>query len=114
MKRLDIIILHEHMRTVNNTLHKHNVGGMTFYDIKGRGHSKNESEHVGTGVMEYVPEFGPWTKVEVVVSDPQAKQIIDDILKVISTGSASDGKIFVYEVAEAYYLGTMKTGNIAL
>jgi nitrogen regulatory protein PII len=35
-------------------LHKHNVGGMTFYDIKGRGHSKNEPIYVGTGLMKYV------------------------------------------------------------
>ena len=39
MKRLDIIISHEHIAEVNDTLHKNKVGGMTFYDIKGRGHS---------------------------------------------------------------------------
>ena len=40
MKRLDIIIPHEHLQEVNDILHKHKVGGMTFYDIKGRGRSK--------------------------------------------------------------------------
>jgi nitrogen regulatory protein PII len=41
MKRLDIIISHEHIAEVNDTLHKNKVGGMTFYDIKGRGHSRS-------------------------------------------------------------------------
>ena len=114
MKRLDIIISHEHIAEVNDTLHKNKVGGMTFYDIKGRGRSKNEPIYVGTGVMKYVPEFGLGTKVEVLVSDSQAKQIIDDILNIISTGSAYDGKIFVYDVIEAYDIGTKKSGDSAI
>jgi nitrogen regulatory protein P-II 1 len=40
MKRLDIILPHEHVEEVDKILHKQNVGGMTFYDIKGRGRSK--------------------------------------------------------------------------
>jgi nitrogen regulatory protein P-II 1 len=114
MKRLDIIVPHERVAEVNKLLHKHNVGGMTFYDIKGRGRSKNEPVYVGTGVMKYVPEFGPGTKIEVLVSDSQANQIIDDILETVSTGSASDGKIFVYDVVKAYDLGTKRTGDPAL
>ena len=114
MKKLDIIISHEHLAEVNDTLHKNKVGGMTFYDIKGRGHSKYEPVDVGRGVRRYVPEFGSWTKVEILVTDSQAKQIIDDILEVISTGSASDGKILVYEVAEAYDIGTKETGDNAI
>jgi nitrogen regulatory protein P-II 1 len=114
MKKLDIIVPHEHVGEINKLLHKHNVGGMTFYDIKGRGRSKNEPIYVGTGVMKYVPEFESRTKVEVLVSDSQANQIIDDILKVISTGSASDGKIFVYDVKEAYDIGTKGSGDMAL
>ncbi len=46
MKRLDIIIPHERVGELNELLHKHNVGGMTFYDIKGRGRSKNEPIYV--------------------------------------------------------------------
>ena len=40
MKRLDIIVPHELVGEINVILHKHNVGGMTFYDVKGRGRSK--------------------------------------------------------------------------
>jgi nitrogen regulatory protein P-II 1 len=69
---------------------------------------------VGRGVMRYVPEFGSRTKIEVLVKDSLAKEIIDDLLKNISTGSTSDGKIFVYDVAEAYDIGSKESGDSAL
>jgi nitrogen regulatory protein P-II 1 len=114
MKRLDIIIPHERLSEVNDILHKHKVGGITFYDIKGRGRAKQEPVAVGRGVMRYVPEFGSRTKIEVLVKDSLAKEIIDDLLKNISTGSTSDGKIFVYDVAEAYDIGSKESGDSAL
>ena len=114
MKQIDIVFPHERLQEVNKILYKHKVGGLSFYDIKGRGRSKNEPVYVGTGVMKYVPEFEPGTKVEVLVSDSQAKQIIDDILNIVSTGSAFDGKIFVYDVKEAYDIGTKRVDDMAL
>lgn len=114
MKRLDIIIPHERLQEVNDILHKNKVGGMTFYDIKGRGSSKREPVSVGRGIMRYVPEFASRMKIEVIVSDSLAKPIIDDILNVIGTGSDYDGKIFVYDVAEAYDIGTKETSDSAL
>jgi len=114
MKRLDIIIPHERVSQLNELLHKHKVGGMTFYDVKGRGRSKNEPVHIGTGVMQYVPEFGARTKVEILVPDAQVKPMIDDILKTVTTDSVSDGKIFVYDVSEANDMGTKKSGDAAL
>ena len=114
MKRLDILIPHERLDDVNELLHKHKVGGMSFYEIKGRGRAKREPVAVGRGVMRYTPEFGFRTKVEVLVSDTTAKEIIEDVLKVLSTGSASDGKIFIYDVAEAYDIGSKERGDTAL
>lgn len=114
MKRLDLIIPHERLEDVNEILHTHKVGGMSFYDIKGRGRAKREPVSVGRGVMRYVPEYGFRTKIEVLVSDALAKAIIADVMKKISTGSASDGKIFVYDVAEAYDIGSKEQGDEAL
>ncbi|AFU58990.1 putative nitrogen regulatory protein P-II [Candidatus Nitrososphaera gargensis Ga9.2] len=114
MKKLDIIIPHENLVDVNRILHKHGVGGMSFYDIKGRGRAKQEPVSVGRGVMTYVPEFGYRTKIEVVVSDALAKSIIADVLKLLGTGSSAIGKIFVYDVKEAYDLGTKEEGDSAL
>jgi nitrogen regulatory protein P-II 1 len=114
MKRLDILIPHEHLMQVNNILHKHKVGGMSFYDVKGRGRAKYEPVSVGRGVISYVPEFGHRTKIEVVVSDALAKSIIADLLKVLGTGEKAIGKIFVYDVAEAYDIGSKEKGDVAL
>jgi nitrogen regulatory protein P-II 1 len=114
MKKLDIIIPHENFVDVNKLLHKHMVGGMTFYDIKGRGRAKQEPVSVGRGVVTYVPEFGYRTKIEVVVSDALAKAIVNDVLKIFGTGSSAFGKIFVYDVEDAYDLGTAERGDLAL
>ena len=122
MKQLDIIIPHERLPEVNNILYNHKVGGMLYYDIKGRGRVKREpiEERVhgagggyGTG-RKYIPEFGTRTKIEVLVTDSTYKQLIDEILNTVSTGSAADGKIFVKDISEAYDIGSKQTGDPAL
>jgi nitrogen regulatory protein P-II 1 len=114
MKRLDLIIPQERFHEVNELLRKHKVGGLTAFDVKGRGRAKNEPIAIAKGTMRYIPEFGSRTKIEVLVSDSLIKSIIDDMLKIISTGSASDGKIFVYDVEEAYDVGSKQTGDNAI
>ena len=69
--------------------------------------------YLQVGVMKYIPEFGLATKVEVLVPDQESKDIIDDIVKITGIGSTS-GKIFVYDVVEAYDIGTKTTGDTAL
>lgn len=114
LKRIDLIIPLERLRDLNDLLHEHNVGGLTFYDVKGRGRTRQEPVAVGRGVMRYVPEFGSRMKVEVLVSKEKMKPLIDDILAKIGTGSLSDGKIFVYDVSEAYDIGSKESGDNAL
>ncbi len=114
MKRLDVIIHHEQVGKVSDSLRKNDVGGLPFCEIRGRGRSKYAPEHVGTGVMEYTPDFGPWMKIEVLVADSKVKQIVDDLLQAISRGPTSDGKIFIYDVAEAIDIGTKRTGDIVI
>lgn len=114
LKRIDLIIPLERLRDLNDLLHEHNVGGLTFYDVKGRGRTRQEPVAVGRGVMRYVPEFGSRLKVEVLVSKEKMKPLIDDILAKIGTGSLSDGKIFVYDVSEAYDIGSKESGDNAL
>jgi nitrogen regulatory protein P-II 1 len=114
MKRLDITIPHEYLVDINQILHKHRVGGMTFYDIKGRGKTKNEPVAVGRSSKRYVPEFGYHTKIEVIVSNELAKTIIRDVLNMVSDGSSATGKIFVYDVEEIYDLASGEKGESAL
>ena len=119
MKQIDIIFPHERLNEVNDILYKHKVGGLSFYDIKGRGRVERKpvAERTAGGYQTgrtYVPEFGTRTKLEVLVPDSSAKQIIDDLLGSLSTGSVSDGKIFVKDVTEAYDIGSKQSGDAAL
>jgi|SRR5689334_21532612 nitrogen regulatory protein P-II 1 len=117
MKQIEIVVPQERLPEVNAILYKHNVGGMMFYDIKGRGRAKREAPVV-TNVYnygkKYVPEFGSRTKVDVMVSDPLSKQIVNDLITNLSTGSSSDGKIFVKDIFEAYDIGSKQEGEVAL
>lgn len=120
MKEVNIIVAHERLNDVNGVLRRHNVGGMYFDDITGRGRAKNEQvyelvapDRYKTGKI-YIPEFGSRTKVTVIIPDSLAKNLIDDIIGAISTGSAGDGKIFVKDISEAYDIGTKKSGEMAI
>jgi nitrogen regulatory protein P-II 1 len=117
MKQIEIIVPHERLSEVNDILYKHKVGGMMFYDIKGRGHAKRQATVITDTYnygKKYVPEFGSRTKVDVMVSDASSKQIVDELINNLSTGSASDGKIFVKDISEAYDIGSKQNGEIAL
>jgi nitrogen regulatory protein P-II 1 len=109
MKKLEVILAHERLIEVNNLLHKHKVGGMNYHLIRGRGGSKSEAIFPGRGIERYVPEFVTRTKIEVVTTDETASKIINDILEIMRSG-----KIFVYEVIEAYDFKNKEFGNAAL
>lgn len=98
---------------LNALLHKHKVGGMSFFDVKGRGRTKQQPFNVGRGVMTYIPEFRFRTKVEVLIADQLAKRIVDYVLKTFCRVTPAIGKVFVYVVAEAYDLGTRENGDKA-
>ena len=114
MKRLDIIIPPEHLRDLNKLLYKYNVGGMSFHDVKGRGRTQSEPVTVGYSRITYVPEFGYRTKIEVVVSDLQAENIINEVLEVLGGGAGIIGKIFVFEVVEAHDIPSHEKDDAAL
>ena len=117
MKQIEIIIPHERLSKVNDILFKHKVGGMMFNEIKGRGRAEREATVVIDGYnygQKYVPEFGSRTRVDVMVPDSLSKQIVDEIIKNLSTGSASDGKIFDKDVSEVYDIGSRQHGEMAL
>jgi nitrogen regulatory protein PII len=69
---------------------------------------------VDRGVVTYVPEFGYRTKIEVVVSDTLAEAIVNDVLKLLGTGSSAVSKIFIYDIKEAYDLGTREEEDLML
>lgn len=118
MKEIDIFISQERLFEVTDILHKHKVGGITFFEISGSGRTKREP--IPQMVREYmsgkniVPEFVKRFKVEAIVPDSSAQQIVDDVLNNINPGSDAHGMIFVKDVSNAYEIGTKQSGDAAL
>ncbi|MDQ5876749.1 MAG: P-II family nitrogen regulator [Thermoproteota archaeon] len=120
MKEISLFILREDLERVTEILRKHNVGGITFYEINGAGRTKREA--VPEMVRAYMtgrmitPDYAKRTKVETIVSDSAVNQIVDDISNSLGqrAGGEAHGMIFIKEVSDAYELGTKQRGEAVL
>ena len=83
--------------------------GMTVTEVKGFGRQKGHTEFYRGA--EYVVEFLPKTKIEVVVSDEQAEKVVETIINSARTGNIGDGKIFVYDIKDVIRIRTGERGK---
>ncbi|MCW9036161.1 MAG: P-II family nitrogen regulator [Alphaproteobacteria bacterium] len=86
--------------------------GLTASEVKGFGRQKGQTE-IYRGA-EYVVNFLPKVKIEVVVPDDQTEVVVETIAKAAQTGKIGDGKIFVYDVSKAIRIRTGESGDEAL
>src|SRR5829696_538750 len=102
MKKIEIIIPHERIDNANRILNKFGIRDeMSFYQINGnRDKTEFTSVPVGRSNIMYTPKYGGRTKIEALVED--------SLVKKLTTGSVSDGKIFVYDAFEVYDIGSGK------
>ena len=120
MKEISLFIIRDDLERVTEILRKHNVGGITFYEINGAGRTKREA--VPEMVRAYMtgrmitPDYAKRTKVEAIVSDSLVNPILEDISNSLSqhTGDEAHGMIFIKEVSDAYELGTKQRGEAVL
>jgi nitrogen regulatory protein P-II 1 len=112
MKKIEAVIKPFKLDEVKDALHEIGISGMTVIDVKGFGRQKGHTE-LYRGA-EYVIEFIPKIKIEVVVTDELFQNAMATIEKCAKTGKIGDGKIFVYEVIEAVRIRTGERGNIVL
>lgn len=112
MKKIDAIIKPFKIDEVKKALSDLGVVGMTVSEVKGFGRQKGHTE-LYRGA-EYVVEFLPKLRVEVVVPDEKASQVIESLSSVAKTGSVGDGKIFVSDVADVVRIRTGEHGEAAL
>ena len=120
MKEISLFIIRDDLERVTEILRKHNVGGITFYEINGAGRTKREA--VPEMVRAYMtgrmitPDYAKRTKVEAIVSDSLVNPILEDISNSLSqhTGDEAHGMIFIKEVSDAYELGTKQRGDAVL
>ena len=118
MKEISLFIRPEDFSKVVGILRKNNVGGITFFETNGSGRKKHDPvpERVRmymTGKM-VTPEFVKGTKVEVIVPDSSADQIVEDILNNLNSDTGAHGMIFVKDVSGAYEIGTNLKGESVL
>jgi nitrogen regulatory protein P-II 1 len=112
MKKIEAVIKPFKLDEVKEALQELGVQGMTVLEAKGYGRQKGHTE-LYRGA-EYVIDFLPKIKVEVVVSDDQAQGVVDAIVAAARTGRIGDGKIFVSDVSEAIRIRTGESGAAAL
>ena len=85
---------------------------MTVTEVKGFGRQKGHTE-IYRG-SEYTVDFLPKVKIETVLPDGLARQAVEAIIKAAKTGKIGDGKVFVYDVADAYRIRTEERGDSAV
>ena len=112
MKKIEAIIKPFKLDEVKEALQEVGLQGITVTEAKGFGRQKGHTE-LYRGA-EYVMDFLPKVKVEVVLSDETAEAAIDAIRNAAQTGRIGDGKIFVSNIEEVIRIRTGETGNDAI
>jgi len=112
MKKIEAIIKPFKLDEVKSALHEIGVSGMTVSEVRGFGRQKGHTE-VYRGA-EYVIDFLPKVKIEVIIEDDLAARAIEAIQGAARTDKIGDGKIFVYEVEEAIRIRTGERGADAV
>ncbi len=112
MKKVEAIIKPFKLEEVKEGLAGVGVQGLTVSEVKGFGRQKGHKE-LYRGA-EYVVEFLPKVKLEIVVTDDKLEEVVQAIVKAASTGRIGDGKIFISPVDDAVRIRTGETGDIVL
>jgi nitrogen regulatory protein P-II 1 len=112
MKKVEAVIKPFKLEDVKDALAEIGITGMTVSEVKGYGRQKGHSE-LYRGA-EYVVDFLPKIKMEMVVTADQVDEVVNTIAEVAATGKIGDGKIFVSDIAKVVRIRTGETGPEAI
>jgi len=112
MKKIEAIIQPHKIEDVKDALKKIGIDGMTISEVRGHGRQKGHKE-VYRG-MEYQVDLLPKVKLEMVVPDARLHEVTKTLADAARTGKIGDGKIFVFDVAEAIRIRNDDRGETAL
>ena len=112
MKKIEAVVKPFKLDEVREALSEIGVTGLTVTEVKGFGRQKGHTE-LYRGA-EYVVDFLPKVKVEVVLQDALVERAIDAIVKAARTGKIGDGKIFVTDVEQVIRIRTGESGESAV
>jgi nitrogen regulatory protein P-II 1 len=112
MKKIEAIIQPHKLEEVKEALKQIGIDGMTITEVRGHGRQKGHKE-VYRG-MEYQVDLLPKVKLAMVIPDGRLDEVLKTLGDAARTGKIGDGKIFVFEVAEAIRIRNDDRGEIAL
>lgn len=112
MKKVEAIIKPFKLDEVKDKLNEIGIQGITVTEVKGFGRQKGHTE-LYRGA-EYVVDFLPKVKMEIVVPDELLEKLIDTIIKSAQTGRIGDGKIFVSDLLDVIRIRTGERGKEAI
>jgi len=112
MKKIEAIIRHFKLDDVKDALNRAGIKGMTVSEVSGFGRQKGHAEMYRGA--EYVVDFIPKIKLEVVVPDGEVAGVIETICEFARTGNVGDGKIFVSELTDVVRIRTGEKGEPAI
>ena len=112
MKKVEAIIKPFKLDEVKDKLNQIGIKGITVSEVKGFGRQKGHTE-LYRGA-EYVVDFLPKIKMEIIVTEEMSERVIETIAENASTGNIGDGKIFVTDLEEVIRIRTGETGNDAI
>jgi len=112
MKKIEAVIKPFKLEDVKSALNALGVAGMTVAEVKGFGRQKGHTE-IYRG-SEYVVDFLPKIKLEVVLTDSLVNAAVEAIIKAAKTGKIGDGKIFVSPIQDIVRIRTGETGEHAV
>jgi nitrogen regulatory protein PII len=112
MKKIEAIIKPFKLDEVREALSDLGVSGLTVTEVKGFGRQKGHTE-LYRGA-EYVVDFLPKVKVEVIVGDALVERAIESLVRAARTGKIGDGKIFVTDVSQVVRIRTGESGEDAI
>ncbi|HLJ50778.1 MAG TPA: P-II family nitrogen regulator [Bryobacteraceae bacterium] len=112
MKKIEAIIQPHKLEEVREALKAIGIDGMTISEVRGHGRQKGHKE-IYRG-MEYNVDLLPKVKLEMVVPTDRSEEVIRTLVSSARTGKIGDGKVFVYDVAEAIRIRNDDRGDGAL
>ena len=112
MKKIEAIIKPFKLDEVKDKLNDLEIQGITVTEVKGFGRQKGHTE-LYRGA-EYVVDFLPKIKMEIVIADTQVEDVVNAIVKAAQTGRIGDGKIFITNIEEAVRIRTGERGEEAV
>lgn len=114
MKKIEAVVPQARIERAFAALKELDLGGITYFESKGRGEIPRPKIHSGRGTGTYTPEFNINSTIMLVVKDSMVEKVVEKILESTSSGLKGEGKIFVSNVDDAVDVGSKKRGEAAL